>query len=138
MIGSRLSPFAAIEGGVGYYAVSTGSNDVSVVPVTIGGRLIIPHPVFEMYFGGGIGAYFASMKEPAFTPPFNYIGTDDSDTTIGGYLNLGLDVWLNPKFAINVESRYQIADPSFTRNDGISFDVDVSGWTLNVGIRVNF
>jgi opacity protein-like surface antigen len=138
VIGSRLSPFGAIEGGVGYYTVSAGSNDVSVVPVTIGGRLIIPHPVFELYFGGGIGAYFASMSEPAFTPPFNYIGTDDSDTTIGGYFSIGLDMWINPKAAINIESRYQMADPSFTRNDGISFDVDVSGWELNVGFRFNF
>jgi hypothetical protein len=138
VIGSRLSPFAAIEGGVGYYTASTGSNEVSVVPVTIGGRLIIPHPVFELYFGGGIGAYFASLDEPPFTPPFNYIGTNDSDTTIGGYVSFGLDMWLNPKAAINVEGRYQMANPSFTRNDGLSFDVDVSGWELNVGFRLNF
>jgi hypothetical protein len=31
-----------------------------------------------------------------------------------------------------------MANPSFTRNDGLSFDVDVSGWELNVGFRLNF
>jgi len=137
-IGSRVSPFAAIEGGVGYYQASTGSNDVSVVPVTIGGRLIIPNPVFEPYMGGGIGVYFASLKEPPFAPPFNYAGTDDSEATIGGYISFGLDMWLNPKVALNVEGRYQMADPSFTTNTGRSFDVDVSGWELNFGIRIGF
>lgn len=135
-IGSRVSPFAAIEGGIGYYTASAGSNEVSVVPVTIGGRLIIPHPVFEMYFGGGIGAYFASLKEPVQVVPL--VSTDDSNATIGGYVNLGLDMWLTPKAAINIDARYQMADPSFTSSTGVSYDVDVSGWELNVGVRLNF
>jgi hypothetical protein len=136
LVGSRLSPFAALEGGVGYYAASTGSNEVSVVPVTIGGRLIIPHPVFELYFGGGIGAYFASLKEPVQVVPLE--GTDDSNATIGGYVSFGLDMWLTPKAALNVEGKYQMADPSFTSKTGVSYDVDVSGWELNVGVRLNF
>ena len=137
-IGSRVSPFAAIEGGVGYFTASTGSNDASVVPVTIGGRLILPSPVFEPYMGAGIGVYFASLKEPAFTPPFDYVGTDGSEATIGGYFSLGLDMWLNPKLALNVEGRYQMANPTFTTNAGHSFDVDMSGWQLNFGIRFGF
>jgi hypothetical protein len=136
VLGSRVSPFAAIEGGVGYYTASTGANEVEVVPVTIGGRLIIPNPVFEPYFGGGIGAYFASLKEPVQVAPLN--GTDDSNATIGGYVSFGLDMWLSPKAAINVEGRYQMADPTFTSKTGVSYDVDVSGWELNVGFRLNF
>jgi opacity protein-like surface antigen len=135
-IGSRVSPFAAIEGGVGYYTANTGSNEVSVVPVTIGGRLIIPSPVFELYFGGGIGAYFASLKEPVQVSPL--IGTDDSNTTIGGYVSFGLDWWVSPKVALNLDTRYQMASPTFTSSTGISYDVDVSGWELNFGVRVNF
>ncbi len=136
MIGSRLSPFAAVEGGVGYYTASTGPNEVNVVPVTIGGRLIIPNPVFEPYFGGGIGVYFVSLKEPVQVPPLD--GTDDSDAAFGGYVSIGADLWITPKAAINVEGKYQMANPSFTSQTGVSYDVDVSGWEFLVGMRFNF
>jgi hypothetical protein len=138
--GSRLSPFAAVEGTVGYFSANRGSDDASVVPVTIGGRLILPHPTFEPYIGGGFGVYFASLNEEPFfyTPTLYYPGTDDSDTAIGGYFSLGMDLWINPRFALNIEGRYQAVQPTFTDKLGGSFDLDMSGWEFNFGIRVNF
>lgn len=131
-VGSRVSPVLAVEGGVGYFEADGPLGDVSVVPVTIGGRLIIPHPSAELYFGGGLGFYSASYEgETPIGYPLFLI--DDSDVTIGGYFSMGLDLWVNPRTALNLEGRYHWADPSF---DG--FDVDVSGWTLNVGVRVSF
>jgi hypothetical protein len=139
-LGSRLSPFAAIEGTVGYFSADRGSDDASVVPVTIGGRFILPNPTFEPYFGGGIGVYFARLNEQPiiFSPTLIYPGTDDSDTTIGGYFSLGMDVWLNPRAALNLEGRYQMVQPTFTDKLGGSFDLDMSGWELNFGVRINF
>jgi len=138
--GSRVSPFAAIEGTVGYFSAERGSDKASVVPVTIGGRLIIPHPVFEPYIGAGVGAYFASLKEAPiyYTPSLYYPGTDDSETAIGGYFSLGMDFWLSPAAALNFEGRYQMVQPTFTDKLGGSFDLDMSGWELNIGFRVNF
>jgi len=137
--GSRLSPIAAVEGTVGYFSADRGPDEASVVPVTIGGRLIIPNPVFEPYLGGGIGVYFASLDEKP-VPGYPYPGTDDSDTTIGGYFSLGMDLWLNPRFALNLEGRYQMVQPTFTEKGAypLSFDLDMSGWELNVGFRINF
>jgi len=132
--GSRLSPFAAVEGTVGYFSAERGSDKASVVPVTFGGRLILPHPVFEPYIGAGLGVYFASLKENYTATYF----TDDSNTTIGGYFSLGVDFWLNPKIALNLESRYQMVQPTFTDNRGLSFDLDMGGWELNFGFRFNF
>jgi outer membrane protein W len=108
--------------------------------VTIGGRFILPHPVFEPYFGAGIGVYFAKLDEKPFffTPSLFYPGTDDSDTAIGGYFSLGMDLWLNPRTALNFEGRYQMVQPTFTDNRGLSFDQDMSGWELNFGFRINF
>ncbi|MGB3399165.1 MAG: outer membrane beta-barrel protein, partial [Candidatus Deferrimicrobiaceae bacterium] len=123
-IGSRVSPNLAIEGTFGAYAADRGSDDVAVVPLTIGARLILPAPVVEPYIGGGLGLYFASLDEP---------GIDDSDTTFGGYGSLGVDAWLNPRMALNFEGRYHWVEPEFG-----GFDVDVSGWTLSLGIRVSF
>ncbi|MGB3096249.1 MAG: porin family protein [Candidatus Deferrimicrobiaceae bacterium] len=125
-IGSRVSPILAIEGTIGAYGSDRGSDDVTVVPVTFGGRLIIPGPFFEPYVGGGVGVYFADLDEPTS-------GIDDSDTTFGGYLSLGMDAWLNPRMALNFEGKYHWAEPEF---DG--FDVDVSGWTVSLGLRVSF
>jgi len=138
--GSRVSPIAAVEGTVGYFSAERGSDKASAVPVTIGGRLIIPHPVFEPYFGGGIGVYFASLKEqPIFyTSSLYYPGADDSNTTIGGYFSLGMDFWVNPRTALNLEGRYQMVQPTFTDKLGGSFDLDMSGWELNFGFRINF
>ena len=123
-IGSRVSPNLAIEGTFGAFGADRGSDEVAVVPVTIGARLILPAPVVEPYIGGGLGIYFASLDEP---------GIDDSDTTIGGYAALGLDAWLNPRTALNFEGKYHWVEPEFDE-----FDVDVSGWTLSLGIRVSF
>lgn len=138
--GSRLSPFAAVEGTVGYFSAEHGSDKASVVPVTFGGRLILPNPVFEPYIGGGIGVYFARLKEDSFfiTPTLVYPGTDDSETALGGYFSLGMDLWLNPRTALNLEGRYQMVQPTFTDKFGGTFDLDMSGWELNFGIRVNF
>ena len=95
-----------------------------MVPLTFGARLILPAPVFEPYVGLGLGIYFADLEEP---------GIDDSDTTFGGYGSLGLDAWLNPRMALNFEGKYHWVEPEF---NGV--DVDVSGWTLSLGIRIAF
>ncbi len=133
--GSRVSPILAIEGAVGGYGADRGSDEVRVVPVTVGLRLILPNPIIEPYVGAGVGFYFASLKEPRADP---FVDIDDSDTTAGGYVSLGLDAWLNPRVALNVEGKYQMAKPTFTAAAGNSFDVDVSGWTVSLGVRLGF
>jgi len=123
-IGSRVSPNLAIEGTFGAYGADRGPDEVSVAPLTFGVRLILPAPVIEPYIGAGLGIYFASLDEP---------GIDDSDTTVGGYGSLGLDAWLNPRMALNFEGKYHWVEPEF---NGI--DVDVSGWTVSLGVRISF
>jgi len=123
-IGSRVSPNLAIEGTFGVHAADRGGDEVTVVPLTFGARLILPAPVVEPYVGAGLGIYFADLEEP---------GIDDSDTTIGGYGSLGVDAWLNPRMALNFEGKYHWVEPEFS-----GIDVDVSGWTLSLGVRVSF
>jgi hypothetical protein len=124
--GSRVSPILAIEGALGGFSADRGPDEVTVVPLTFGVRLIIPNPVIEPYLGAGLGMYFADLEEPTS-------GIDDSDTTVGGYAAIGLDAWLNPRIALNFEGKYHFAEPEF---NGI--DVDVSGWTVGMGVRVSF
>jgi len=123
-IGSRVSHNLAIEGTFGGHSADRGGDEVTVIPLTFGARLILPAPVVEPYVGAGLGIYFADLEEP---------GIDDSDTTIGGYGSLGVDAWLNPRTALNFEGKYHWIEPEF---GGV--DVDVSGWTLSLGVRVAF
>lgn len=125
-IGSRVSPVLAVDGTFGLHTAERGSDDVAVAPLTFGLRLILPSPVIEPYVGAGLGIYFTSLDEPS-------TGLDDSDTTFGGYGSLGVDAWLNPRMALNFEGKYHWVEPQF---NGV--DVDVSGWTLSLGIRVSF
>lgn len=130
-IGSRVSPVFAVDGTFGGYSAEVGPNEAVVVPMTIGGRLIIPHPVLEPYIGGGLGIYFSSLKEPVSL-------IDDSSADFGGYLSAGLDMWLNPRTALNFEGKYHWITPTFHSAGGPDFDVDMGGWTVNLGVRVAF
>lgn len=134
--GSRVSRAFAVEGTVGAYGADRGSDEARVVPFTIGGRLIIPHPFIEPYFGFGLGLYNTSLKEAAQPP--GYSGVDDSSTNIGGYLSFGADFWLNQQTALNFEGKYQGVTSTFRTNSGNDFDVNMGGWTMNLGVRVSF
>jgi hypothetical protein len=130
-VGSRVSPLFALDGTFGGYGADRGSDEARVVPLTIGGRLIIPHPFIEPYVGAGLGLYFSSLDEPVF-------GIDDTSTDLGGYLSLGADFWLNPRVALNFEGKYHWVDPTFEDDLGNSGHVDLSGWAVNLGVRVAF
>jgi len=130
-VGSRVSPVFAIDGTFGAYGADLGSNEARVVPLTIGGRLIIPHPFIEPYLGAGLGLYATSLKDA-------FRGIDDSSTDFGGYMSLGLDMWLNPRAALNFEGKYHWVTPTYQLNNGANIDVDMGGWTVNLGVRVAF
>ena len=133
--GSRVAPMFAFEGTFGAYGADDGSKEARVVPLTIGARLIIPTPIIEPYLGAGMGLYFSSLDEPATT---GFSGIDDTSSDFGGYLSAGLDLWLNPRVALNFEGKYHFVEPSFQTNAGTDVDVNMGGWTANLGVRVAF
>ncbi len=140
--GSRVSPIFAFEGTFGAYGADRGDDEVRVVPLTIGARLIVPHPFFEPYLTGGVGFYFSHLKEnakPVGRGLPNFQGIDDSDATFGGYVGGGVDAWLSNRVALNFEGKYHIATAQFAEtNFGTPIDVNVSGWVLNLGVRITF
>ncbi len=129
-IGSRVSPVFAVDGTIGAYRAEHGSDEATVVPLTIGGRLIIPHPFIEPYVGAGLGLYATNLKDA-------FRGIDDSSTDFGGYLSVGADFWLNPRAALNFEGKYHWVTSTFQSNLGTD-DVNLGGWTVNLGVRVAF
>ncbi|MFA5808041.1 MAG: outer membrane beta-barrel protein [bacterium] len=134
-VGSRVSPVFAVDGTFGAYGADRGSDEAAVVPMTIGGRLIVPHPFIEPYVGAGLGLYFSSLDEPARS---GFSGIDDTSADFGGYLSAGLDLWLNPRAALNFEGKYHFVEPTFRTNAGNDIGVDLGGWTVNLGVRIAF
>ncbi|OIP34168.1 MAG: hypothetical protein AUK27_08260 [Deltaproteobacteria bacterium CG2_30_66_27] len=133
--GSRVAPMFAFEGAFGAYGSDSGSREVTVVPLTLGARLIIPAPFVEPYVGAGLGLYFSKLTED---PRTGFSGIDDTSSNIGGYLSAGLDMWLNQRVALNFEGKYHFVEPTFQTNAGNDVDVNLSGWTANLGVRVAF
>jgi len=134
-IGSRVSPILAVEGALGSYSTDKQGLTATVVPLTFGVRVIAPSPFFEPYVGGGVGIYFTAVD---FPPTINRAGqaltaVSGSDTTLGVYGAAGIDAWLNPRMALNFEGKYHWAKPSIG-----PYDVNVGGWTLNLGVRISF
>jgi opacity protein-like surface antigen len=139
--GSRVAPMFAFEGSFGAYGADDGSKEARVVPLTMGARLILPTPFFEPYVGGGLGIYFSSLYEGSassgrgFSP---YSGIDDTSSNFGGYFSTGVDMWLSRRVALNFEGKYHFVKPTFQTNAGNDVDVDLSGWTVNLGVRIDF
>ncbi|MGE5283799.1 MAG: outer membrane beta-barrel protein [Actinomycetota bacterium] len=136
--GSRVTRIFAVEGAVGAYGADDGSNEARVIPVTIGGRLIIPTPFIEPYFGFGLGLYATKLKESPGTRYSADPGVDDRSTDVGGYLSFGADFWLNQQMALNFEGKYHGVTSTFRDNAGGDFDVNMGGWTANLGLRFSF
>lgn len=130
-VGSRVSPIFAVEGTFGAFSAEAGDDEVAVVPLTIGLRFIVPNPIIEPYLGAGLGLYFSSIDDLV-------LGIDDDSTDFGGYMSLGMDFWLSPRVALNFEGKYHWVDAEFTDFSGFDRDVDLSGWTVNFGVRVSF
>ncbi len=74
VFGGRLSPNFALEGGVGYFQTDTSfsgfdtvlgfwseDDEVTVVPLTLTAKALIPSDSAEFYLRGGIGIYLANF-----------------------------------------------------------------------------
>jgi outer membrane protein W len=133
--GSRVSRIFAVEGTVGAYGAKHESDEARVIPITIGGRLIIPHPFIEPYFGFGLGLYNTKLDQGARN---GTSAIDDSSTDFGGYLSFGADFWLNQHTALNFEGKYHGVTSTFRDNVGNDHDVNMGGWTANLGLRLSF
>ncbi|NIM18891.1 MAG: outer membrane beta-barrel protein [Candidatus Latescibacteria bacterium] len=119
---------AMLEGSGVYYFTDAGVNE------------------FQPYIGAGFSAGFphATFQEGIVDPDSNIVITDDNDTEwsleAGVHGLLGAMYYISSSIAINLETRYQIAQSKFPlmiETPGgprqVRFDVDYTGFVLNVG-----
>ena len=58
-LGHYFHRHLAGEVGLGYFRTTAGSDQMTVIPVTVTGKGILPLGDVELFAGAGIGAYFA-------------------------------------------------------------------------------
>jgi hypothetical protein len=121
--GWRFHRNFAVEMGVGEFIVDgkdqflgpagiTGKvdADISVTPIILTFKGILPYKKWEFFGQGGIGAYLVYGE---FTPrvsaggvPLSVDDVDDYDTVFGTHLGLGFHYYITPKVFVGAEGKY--------------------------------
>jgi len=134
----------AIELGAGYTKSSasltisdtvttlTVDADLTIIPVTLGVKGLLPMGNFEPYAMAGIGAYFAEVEGSASLTGVGSGSTSESDTAFGYYLGLGANFNITKEILLGIEWKYTWAKPNFFDED---VKIDGSLVTANIGYR---
>lgn len=138
--GHYFSPNIALDLGIGYANPSasesdpTGSIDVdlTIIPITVGIKVLTTLENIEPYAMAGIGLYYADADLTVNIPGIGSFSDSDSDTAFGGYIGLGANFNFTPNTFIGLEGKYFLASPSF---EGIDVDIDGITFTANIGYR---
>ncbi len=157
--GYRLSPYFALEGGVGYFqsdAKVSGSFtdpvlgtvsgsaelDLWAIPVTLTAKGIYPLGNVEFFAGGGVGVYFVNLdlkasgmiSGGALGTISGSVSGDDDDTIFGGHIVFGIDFNISPNMVYGIEGKYLITDDA--EFFGAKFS-ELNGLiaTLKIGIK---
>jgi len=135
----------ALEMGVGYTksnasasATSGGTTvsadmDITIVPITLGLKVLAPMGTFEPYAMAGVGVYYTKMEASASVSGFGSGSASENDTVFGGYLGLGSNFNVASNTFLGLEGKYFFAKPSF--GDFGDGNIDGIIVTANIGYR---
>lgn len=120
-----VSEHLLLDGRIAFYGDSTfdGSDELSMVPVDLGLQVpILPGATLNPYVMGGFSYIYADADR------------SDVDSSFGGYLGGGVE-WA-PFSVVHLfgELVFRIQD----LDGGRGSDIDVSGATGNIGLKVSF
>jgi hypothetical protein len=124
-------------------------DDISVIPVTLTVKGVLPADMFELYLGGGIGWYFVSFDGDAtisgtvLDVPFqSSLSFDDDDNVFGGHVVVGAVINFSEVFFFGVEGKHiwtgeadfsgtaQFVIDSTTIPVPIDIEANVNGYTV--------
>lgn len=134
--GHYLNPNIALEFGAGYTKSSFSASgfgvsadaDLTIIPITLGLKLLTTTGNFEPYAMAGIGLYYSKLEGS-----ISGLGSaSENDTVFGGFLGLGANFNFTPNTFIGLEGKYFFATPSFA---GIDVDIDGINVTADIGYR---
>jgi outer membrane protein W len=139
--GHYFNPNIALEFGVGYTESSASASvsgvgsadvDLTIIPITVGIKVLMTSENFEPFAMAGIGAYYTDLDASVSLSGIGSGSASESDTTFGGFLGLGANFNVTPNTFLGLEGKYFIASPSF---EGIDVDIDGINITANIGYR---
>lgn len=129
-LGRYFNRYLAGEFGLGYFKTTSESDQITVVPVTVTGKGILPLGRVELNAGAGIGGYFAKAESDTGRG-FGF--HSNNGTALGWHVLTGANFNVMPNIFAGVEIKYLWVKPSFgpkwdSRLDGITT-------TANLGFR---
>jgi len=159
--GHYFNPNMAGEVGIGYFETkadfagntvlgrATENDKITVLPVTVTGKAIIPlggkdgsrgASPGELYIGAGIGAYFAKGESDIFIQSRGSASQSSNDVAFGAHVVAGGSFNATQNIFIGVEMKYLWVKPSFSGTFfgvPISLDPELDGFTAtaNLGFR---
>jgi opacity protein-like surface antigen len=122
-LGRNFNRYLAGEFGLGYFKTTSGSDQITAVPVTVTGKGILPLGDIELYAGAGIGPYFA--KAELSSQSYN-------DTALGWNILAGVNINVMPNLFFGTEIKYLWVKPSFDPWDS---RLNGATATANLGFR---
>lgn len=113
VIGTYYLPNLALEAGVGYYQTEasisgidfTEEDELSVLPVEITLKGVIPLRGGELNAGIGPGVYFTSMEAKGSTPTGSF-STDSHPAVFGGHVLIGGTIDISKTVFVGAEWKY--------------------------------
>lgn len=148
--GRYLTPNLAFEGGVGFFSseadgsvVVSGGNiatlsdaQMDVVPFTATIKGVAQAGPMDLYLGGGLGVYFASLdvEGDAFG---GTLSDDDSDVVFGLHAVGGAVFNINEFMFAGVEAKYILTDEVDVTVFNRNYEYNLDGFMItgNFGIR---
>lgn len=135
----------AIEGGVGYYETESSYSEygflyhdkIKVIPVTLTAKGIIFSETAELYGGGGIGFYAASLRRESYESGIRRTASD-TDTVPGFHVVVGINFNTSENVFIGVEGKYVLTDrANFKGTSVFPVSRNLNGYFLtgNIGFR---
>ena len=140
-----LGKFDAEETFYGFDPVILGfyseNDEISVIPLTINAKGILPYEWGELYGGVGLGIYFVDVDANLYSSSLGTATFSDSDTVLGFQLIAGFLFNITETVYLGIEGQYiltgeaQVSDIVY--GIPISLEGDVNGYTFSglVGFR---
>lgn len=147
-LGFYVNRNLAIDFGVGYTKPGGETSllgspmtlDITIIPLTLGIRAILPVGAAELYAAGGMGIFFTKAEDSMSVPgeAGNHVLSHDTDEALGFYLGLGANFNVSRNVFLGLEGRYyKAADATFDTTAGTEWHLEIDGIlaTANIGYR---
>lgn len=137
VVGSHFHPNLAVEAGVGYYQTEATSNDfaeeaeLSVIPVTVTLKGVIPFIGAELNAGVGPGVYFTNIDLKGNNAG---LSTEEHHALFGGHVLIGATINISPTVYIGGEGKYIFTNEADVLGSKIKLDGFIT--SLVIGFRL--